>query len=114
MKHDAAAKEIFGCPDLIAGRAVRADKRGAIDIAAANILERMGIDEWAWLKHMGPRKRRAPLAVGPLTKVKAFAEATGRRWIAGQSLASGLGRHSEGFTSNFWVSRLGVCGAEKR
>ncbi|KZZ30394.1 hypothetical protein A3754_21260 [Alcanivorax sp. HI0083] len=73
------------------GRAVRADKRGAIDGAAANILERMGIDERAWLKHMGPRKRRAPLALGPIAKVKAFAEATGRRWIAGQNTPWALG-----------------------
>jgi len=73
------------------GRALRADKRGAIDCRAAGILERLGIDETSWLKHMAPRKQRAPLAVGSLAKVKAFAEATGRRWVAGQSLACALG-----------------------
>ncbi|HCO60834.1 MAG TPA: transposase [Porticoccaceae bacterium] len=73
------------------GRVMREDKRGAIDSAAANILERMGIDARAWVTHMGPRKRRTPLAVGPIVKVKAFAEATGRRWIAGQYSSWALG-----------------------
>ena len=73
------------------GRVMREDKRGAIDSAAANILERMGIDARTWVTHMGPRKRRTPLAVGPIVKVKAFAEATGRRWIAGQYSSWALG-----------------------
>lgn len=73
------------------GRALRADKRGAINGAAAGILARLGIDERAWLKHMAPRKQRTPLAIGPLARVRAFAEATGRRWIAGQNAACALG-----------------------
>jgi len=73
------------------GRALRADKRGAIDGGAAGILDRLGIDERAWLKHMAPRKQRTPLAIGPLARLKAFAEATGRRWIAGQNAACALG-----------------------
>lgn len=73
------------------GRALRSDKRGAIDGRAAGILERLGITQTIWLKHMEPRKQRAPLAVGSLAKVRAFAEATGRRWIAGQKAAYALG-----------------------
>ena len=72
------------------GRALRSDKRGAIEGGAAGILDRLGVDQATWLKHMRPRKQRAPLAIGPLAKVKAFAEATGRRWIAGQNAACAL------------------------
>ncbi|WP_290538485.1 transposase [Alcanivorax sp.] len=73
------------------GRALRSDKRGAIDGSAAGILDRLGVDQTVWLENMAPRKQRAPLAIGPLAKVRAFAEATGRRWIAGQKAACALG-----------------------
>lgn len=73
------------------GRALRADKRGAIDDSTAGILDRLGVDQTVWLEHMAPRKRRAPLAIGPLAKLRAFAEATGRRWIADQKTACALG-----------------------
>lgn len=68
------------------GRAVRADKRGAISERAAGILNRLGIDERAWLRHMQPRKQRLPVAVGSLEKLKSYAASTGRKWVAGQSL----------------------------
>lgn len=67
------------------GRAVRTDKRGAISGQAAEVLERLGIDRQAWLRHMKPRKQRQPLALGSLSKVRAFAEATGRAWVSGQN-----------------------------
>tara|TARA_R100000789_G_scaffold74338_1_gene70031 strand:+ start:119 stop:1105 length:987 start_codon:yes stop_codon:yes gene_type:complete len=72
------------------GRVLRSDKRGAIEGGAAGILDRLGVDQATWLKNMRPRKQRMPLAIGPLAKVKAFAEATGRRWIAGQNAACAL------------------------
>lgn len=68
------------------GRAVRADKRGAISERAAGILNRLGIDERAWLRHMRPRKQRLPAAVGSLERLKAYAASTGRKWVSGQSL----------------------------
>ena len=68
------------------GRAVRADKRGAISERAAGILDRLGIDERAWLRHMQPRKKRLPVAIGSLERLKAYAASTGRKWVAGQSL----------------------------
>jgi REP element-mobilizing transposase RayT len=68
------------------GRAMRADKRGAITERAAGILDRLGIDERAWLRHMQPRKQRLPVAVGSLERLKAYAASTGRKWVAGQSL----------------------------
>ncbi|WP_290536610.1 MULTISPECIES: transposase [Alcanivorax] len=68
------------------GRAVRADKRGAISERAAGILDRLGIDKRAWLQHMQKRKQRLPVAVGSLKRLKAYADSTGRKWVAGQSL----------------------------
>lgn len=73
------------------GRALRSGKRGAIEDRAAGILDRLGVDQRIWLKHMAPRKQRAPLAIGSLAKVRAFAEATGRCWIAGQKTACAFG-----------------------
>ena len=53
---------------------------------AAGVLDRLGIDERAWLAHMKPRKRRQPIAMGTLEKLKEYAQNTGRKWVAGQSL----------------------------
>lgn len=72
------------------GRAVREDKRGAIEPGAAAILERLGIDQRSWLAHMKPRKQRVPVAVGALSSLRAFARATGRCWIAGQGQAGAV------------------------
>jgi REP element-mobilizing transposase RayT len=69
------------------GRAIRNDKRGAISSQAAGILDRLGIDEKTWFAHMKPRKRRQPIAIGALEKIKEYAQKTGRQWVAGQSLA---------------------------
>ena len=68
------------------GRAVRDDKRGAISAHAAGVLGRLGIDEKVWLAHMRPRRQRQPIALGALDKMKEYAQITGRKWIAGQSL----------------------------
>lgn len=70
------------------GRAMRQDKRGAISERAAGILDRLGIDERAWLRHMQPRKQRLPVAVGSLERLKAYAASTGRKWVSGQGLAA--------------------------
>lgn len=67
------------------GRAVRADKRGVISGQAADVLDRLGIDQQAWLGHMKPRKQRQPVALGSLARMKAFAGATGRAWVSGQN-----------------------------
>ena len=75
--------EIFDCT----GRAVRDDKRGSIPEQALKILDRLGIDEKVWLSHMRPRKQRHPVAVGALARLRDYAQKTGRKWVAGQSLA---------------------------
>lgn len=73
------------------GRVILAGKRGAIGGNAAGVLERLGIDQRAWLRHMAPRKCRAPLALGSLARLRAFAASTGRCWVSGQKWACALG-----------------------
>ncbi|MCK0154817.1 transposase [Alcanivorax sp. S6407] len=68
------------------GRAVRDDKRGAISACAARVLDRLGIDEGAWLAHMKPRQQRQPVALGSLKQLQQYAQLTGRKWISGQRL----------------------------
>jgi len=68
-----------------AGRAVRDDKRGVISNKAACVLDRLGIEESSWLRHMKPRKQRLPVAMGSLARLKEYAACTGRNWIAGQN-----------------------------
>lgn len=63
------------------GRAVRSDKRAAIAGNAAHILTRLGIDQQTWLRHMAPRKVRMPSAIGPLVRLKQFAEVAGQRQV---------------------------------
>ena len=69
------------------GRAVRQDKSGRIAADAVDILTRLGINQQTWVRHMAPRKARMPTAMGAMSRLKQFAEATGRRWVAGQRLA---------------------------
>ena len=52
---------------------------------AAEILNRLGINESVWLQHMRPRRKRLPVAVGSTVRLKEYAAHTGRRWVAGQS-----------------------------
>jgi len=70
------------------GRLVRGGKRGAISSQAANILERVGIDERAWRAHMKLRRQCQPVALRALPRLIEYARATGRCWVSNQSLAS--------------------------
>lgn len=79
-------------PDYFAtGRPIVAGKRGAIAGKAAGVLERLNIDQRAWLKHTAPRKYHTPLALGSLVRLQAFAASTGRCWVSGQRFACALG-----------------------
>ncbi len=69
------------------GRMVRSDKRGAIAGQAPEILNRLGIRQEDWFRQMTPGKTRIPQAIGSLVRLKAFAAATGRRWVSGQRAA---------------------------
>jgi REP element-mobilizing transposase RayT len=69
------------------GRMVRSDKRGAITGQAPEILNRLGIRQEDWLRQVTSSKTRIPQAIGSLVRLKAFAAATGRRWVSGQRAA---------------------------
>ena len=54
-----------------AGRAVREDKRGAIDISTPPILQRLGIESEAFVEHMqGKHKEHYPKLMGRLDKIQ--------------------------------------------
>ena len=72
------------------GRALREDKRGAIQGAAPAVLVRLGVDADTWLKHMRPRRNRMLAAVGAMDKLRAYVAATGRRWLVDKQAAAAL------------------------
>ena len=72
------------------GRALRDDKRGAIQETAPSILLRLEIDPQTWLKHMRPRQNRMLAAIGALDKLKSFVAATGRKWLVNKQAAAAL------------------------
>ncbi|MBQ0753967.1 MAG: transposase [Gammaproteobacteria bacterium] len=70
------------------GRALRQDKRHAIAQSCAPILDRLGISESDWLKHMKPRPNRLLQAVGPIKALQDYAQAIGKKWLCDQRRAS--------------------------
>ena len=67
-----------------AGRAVRADKRGAIPAHAPPILVRLGLDPERFLQHQaGHAATEAATMLGHARRIKAAAESFGRRFIKG-------------------------------
>jgi REP element-mobilizing transposase RayT len=74
------------------GRAVRADKRGAIPGTIPPILERLRIDPDHWLSHMQPRGNVFTHAIGRTAQLKAYAATLGQRWLQGQGPSQRLYR----------------------
>lgn len=70
------------------GRALRQDKRHAVAQSRPPILDRLGINESDWLKHMTPRPNRLLQAVGPLKALQDYARAIGKKWLCDQRSAS--------------------------
>jgi len=75
-----------------AGRAVRADKRGAIPRHIPPVLNRLGLDPGRFLHHMtGKSKLTQHLtAIGPLDKLQALAKKMGQSFLKGNGLARQL------------------------
>ena len=74
------------------GRAVRADKRGAIDAGLPPILARLNVDAAAWQKAMRPRGHVFGRALGRLDRLRLHAKALGQSWIRGLNAAERLYR----------------------
>ncbi len=73
------------------GRAVRKDKRGAIDLQLPPILARLGIDAQYWSEAMQPKgSRHLSRAVGCPSHLKAYAKKLEIGWIRGIGLCSKL------------------------
>ena len=75
-----------------AGRAVRADKRGAIPSHIPPVLNRLGLDPGRFLYHMtGKSKLTQHLtAIGPLDRLQALAKKMGQSFLKGTGLARQL------------------------
>jgi REP element-mobilizing transposase RayT len=72
------------------GRAVRADKRGAIDAELPPILKRLNIDPVVWQQTMQPRGAVFGRALGRLDRLRRHARSLGQSWIRGLSVAKRL------------------------
>ena len=75
--------------DLVdkSGRMTRSDKRGAIDVDLAPILQRIGANPNAWLETISGFGSRFCLAAGLLSNLRKFADQLGRRWLKGVATA---------------------------
>jgi REP element-mobilizing transposase RayT len=69
------------------GRAILQNKRGSIPENTPPILQRLGIDEKDWIKHIHYFERQFPTVAGNLDKLKQLAKQTSRRWIKGMGCA---------------------------
>ena len=79
--------------DLVdwSGRAIRADKRGAIDEQLPPILTRLGIDAEHWCKAMQPKgAHQFSRAVGCRDKLREYAKKLKISWIKGISISAKL------------------------
>ena len=69
------------------GRAILQNKRGSIPENTPPILQRLGIDEKDWIKHIHYFERQFPTVAGNIDKLRQLARETSRRWIKGMGHA---------------------------
>jgi putative transposase len=65
------------------GRAIREDKRGAIDSRLPPIIQRLTIDADAWRLAMQPRGNVFGRAMGRLDHLRLHAKTLGQPWVKG-------------------------------
>ncbi len=66
------------------GRQVRTDKRGAIPIGLAPILERLGIESGQLVETVEKLTQRFRRMIGPVEHMAARAAEAGRKWFQGK------------------------------
>jgi len=71
----------------ISGRMTRSDRRGAIEIELAPILQRLGANPGAWHETISRFGSNFRVAAGLLTNLRKFAEQIGLRWVQGVAAA---------------------------
>lgn len=72
------------------GRAIRDDKRGAIDSRLPPIIQRLNIDADAWRLAMQPRGNVFGRAMGRLDHLRLHAKTLGQSWVKGLRAAEAL------------------------
>jgi REP element-mobilizing transposase RayT len=73
------------------GRAIREDKRGAIDSQLPSILTRLGIDNEEWVIAMQPKgAHQFSRAMGKCDSLRGYAKNLAIKWIKGVSVSSKL------------------------
>ena len=73
------------------GRAIREDKRGAIDGQLPPVLQRLGIDEYYWCEAMKPKgNRHFSRAIGCQCNLREYAKKLEIGWVKGIRLCSRL------------------------
>jgi hypothetical protein len=72
------------------GRAVREDKRGAIDPHLPSIAYRLGIEPDAWRRAMRPRGNVFGRAMGKLDVLRLHARTLGQSWVQGLSASKAI------------------------
>jgi hypothetical protein len=72
------------------GRAVRDDKRGAIDDTLPSILQRLNIEPEQWLQYMIPFGNRFRRAIGQVDTLRLYAASIGQQWCQGMHISRAL------------------------
>ena len=78
------------------GRAILENKRGHIPNQFPPILQRLGIDQTAWLDNIQKFEERFSLAAGTIEKLQAMAQQLKQKWLKGKSAAKQLYQASPG------------------
>ena len=78
------------------GRAILENKRGHTSSEFPPILQRLGIDQTAWLDNIQKFEERFNLAVGTIEKLQAMAQQLKQKWLKGKSAAKQLYQASPG------------------
>ena len=73
-----------------AGREIKRGKKGFIAAATPPILTRLNMHSSPVLKYLGRSAAHMPIALGPVTRLRGFAQSMGRRFIKGLTLGKSL------------------------
>lgn len=73
-----------------AGRALVRNKRGYIPSGMPPILTRLGMKATPVLEYLGKKEKYPAAALGPVSRLSAFAKSVGRKFVKGQSLGKHL------------------------
>lgn len=73
-----------------AGREIKRDKRGFVPESTPPILTRLNMNSSPVLDYLKRMEDHMPVALGPVTQMRCFAQSVGRRFIKGHTLGKRL------------------------